>query len=145
MKKPSIKRIASVALLAFFGFGSVANAELAVIVNSSNAVTTLTEDDISRIFLGKTKTFPDGSSVIPLDQVEGSSVRDKFYADIIKKTGSQLKSYWSRIIFTGKGQPPQQMLDDVAVKELVSKNPNVVGYVDSKAVDGSVKKVFSVP
>lgn len=96
---------------------------------------------MSRIFLGKTSDFPSGDQAIPVDQDEGSATRDAFNNSVLGKNSSQLKAYWSRLIFTGKGTPPKEVGDDAAVKSLVAANPNMIGYIDSSAVDDSVKVV----
>ncbi len=120
---------------------SLVNAEISVIVNINNPNATLDQTTVSKIFLGKTKRFPDGSQAIPIDQDDGTSVRKSFNSSALGKSSSQLKSYWSRLIFTGKGTPPKQSGDDSAVKQLVANNPNIIGYIDSSAVDSSVKVV----
>lgn len=119
----------------------VVSAETAVIVSASNANATLDKATISKIFLGKSKSFPDGSQALPIDQNDGTAARDAFNSNMLGKSASQLKSYWSRLIFTGKGTPPKQSGNDSDVKALVSNNPNMIGYIDSSAVDGSVKVV----
>lgn len=116
-------------------------ADTAVIVSASNANSSLDQDTVSKIFLGKSKSFPDGSQALPVDQDEGSTARDAFNTAVLGKTDSQLKSYWSRLIFTGKGTPPKQSGDDATVKDLVANNPNIIGYIDASAVDSSVKVV----
>lgn len=120
-------------------------AEVAVIVHPGASFADLTEDDISRLFLGKAKNFPNGEPAVPVNQDEGSPVRDKFNDGVVKKNAAQLKAYWSQLVFTGKGTPPKDAGKDADVKKLVSSNPNMIGYVDSSAVDGSVKVVFKVP
>jgi len=120
----------------------LAQAEIAVIVSASNANGNLDQDTIARVFLGKSKTFPDGSQAVPVDQTAGSDSREAFSSTVLGKSSSQLKAYWSRLIFTGKGTPPKESGDDAAVKNLVANNPNLIGYVDSGVVDGSVKVVY---
>ena len=120
-------------------------AEVAVIVHPSAAFDSLTEDDIARIFLGKSKSFPNGTQAVPVNQHEGSAARDKFNEGVCKKNASQYKAYWSQLVFTGKGAPPKDAGDDSAVKTLVAANPTMIGYVDSAAVDASVKVVFKLP
>ena len=122
--------------------GALAQAEVAVIVSASNGNGSLDKDTIERIFLGKTSSFPDGSQAIPVDQNEGSAAREAFNDKVLAKSSSQLKAYWSRLIFTGKGTPPKESGNDADVVALVAKNPNLVGYVDAAAVDGSVKVVY---
>ncbi|PVY77980.1 hypothetical protein C8D92_10212 [Tamilnaduibacter salinus] len=122
-------------------FSVSALAENAVIVHPSNSAK-LNQDQVAAIFLGKASSFPDGSEAIPVDQAEGSDIRKGFSESVLGKSPSQLKSFWSEKMFTGKGSPPKSVSDAAAVKELVSDNPNTIGYVDEKHVDGNVKVVF---
>lgn len=134
--------ISKIAIALTFFVTALANAEVAVIVSASNANSALDQDTISRVFLGKTSNFPDGSQAIPVDQNEGSASREAFNDKVLGKSSSQLKAYWSRLIFTGKGTPPKESGSDADIKNLVAKNPNLIGYVDSSVVDSSVKVVF---
>ena len=115
-------------------------AEIAVIVNPANP-DTITKDDIAKIYMAKTKTFPGGKTAIPIDRTEGSAVRVEFVSKVIDKDEAQLKSYWSRLIFTGKGVPPKVLDSDAEVKELVARNPDAIGFVDAGVVDDSVKVI----
>lgn len=120
---------------------SLVNAEISVIVSNNNPNTAIDQATVGKIFLGKTKSFPDGSQAVPIDQDDGAAARNTFNSTILGKSSSQLKSYWSRLIFTGKGTPPKQSGNDAAVKQLVANNPNIIGYVDSSVVDDTVKVV----
>jgi ABC-type phosphate transport system substrate-binding protein len=120
----------------------LAHAEHVVIVSANNTNSSLDKNTITRIFLGKASSFPDGSQAIPLDQNEGSSSREAFNNQVLEKSASQLKAYWSRLIFTGKGTPPKESGSDSDVKSLIANNPNLLGYVDSSVVDDSVKVVY---
>ena len=120
---------------------SIASAEVSVIVSASNGNANLDQDTIARVFLGKSKNFPDGSQAVPVDQNAGTASREAFNSTVLGKSSSQLKAYWSRLIFTGKGTPPKESGDDAAVKDLVANNPNLIGYVDSSVVDGYVKVI----
>ncbi|NQD38389.1 phosphate ABC transporter substrate-binding protein [Permianibacter sp. IMCC34836] len=124
---------------------AVAQAEVSVVVHPSSPAASMSEDDISKLFLGKSKSFPNGDTAVPINQNEGSAVRDKFNDAVVKKNASQLKAYWSQLVFTGKGTPPKDAGDDAEVKKLVAANPNMIGYIDSSAVDGSVKVVYKIP
>lgn len=115
-------------------------AEVAVIVNPTND-SAMTSDDIAKLYLGKTKKFTNGQSAIPLDRTEGTDIRVKFLESTVSKDESQMKSYWSRLIFTGKGVPPKVVETDAEVKELVSRNPDTIGYIDSSSVDDTVKVI----
>lgn len=128
--------------VAFVAISSLASAEVAVIVSANNVNYGLDKLDVEQIFLGKKATFPDGSKAVPVDQTEGSAVRSAFNESVLGKNDSQLKAYWSRLIFTGKGTPPKESGSDAEIKALVAANPNMIGYIDAKAVDSSVKVVY---
>ncbi|HRE31956.1 MAG TPA: hypothetical protein PLD88_08285, partial [Candidatus Berkiella sp.] len=76
-------------------------AEIVVIGNHQLPVTSLSRDEVYRIYLGKTKFLPNGTKVIPIDQKMGAVSRSQFYKAVIHKTETEIKSYWSRVIFTG--------------------------------------------
>lgn len=138
-----IIRFLSVSLL--LSFQLPAFAELAVIANKQLPISSLSQDEVKRIYLGKMKFLSSGAKVIPVDQQVGTTSHNKFYGDIIKKSDSEIKAYWARIMFTGQGNPPIQESDDQSVKELVSRNPNFIGYVDKTVVDDSVKVLYTLP
>ncbi|WP_233716687.1 type 2 periplasmic-binding domain-containing protein [Ketobacter alkanivorans] len=129
----------AVLMIAMLG-SSITLAEIAVIVHPAND-SSLQADDIAKLYLGKSKKFSNGQSAIALDRGEGTELRVKFLESTVGKDESQMKSYWSRLIFTGKGIPPKVVETDAEVKELVSRNPDTIGYIDAGAVDDTVKVV----
>ena len=131
------------ALLLGVSASASASAEVVVIVSARSAVTRVTADQAARIFLGKANIFPGGGGAVPLDQLEGSSIRDEFYTKVAKKGSSQLAAYWARIIFTGDGHPPEVHEGNGAMKKAVANNPNAIGYIDKSAVDSSVRVILT--
>lgn len=137
--------LSSLIAVAALSWSGLLFAEIAVIVHPSSEVSSMTKDDVSRLFLGKTKSLPNGDLVIPLNQDEGQSARDVFNQKVCSKNANQYRAYWSKLIFTGKGTPPKDSGDSEAVKALVAANPKMIGYIDGSLVDGSVKVVFRLP
>ena len=122
---------------------AVSMAEIVVIVHPSVTFNVLSQDQVQRIFLNKTKKFPNGESAVPINQTTDSPLFDKFNEEICHKDPGQFRSYWSQRIFTGKGTPPKDGGDNADIIKLVSSNPNIIGYVESSAVvEGVVKVVF---
>jgi ABC-type phosphate transport system substrate-binding protein len=116
-----------------------AGADVVAVVSSTSTVTTLTKAQMTDIFLGKVSRFPDGSPAIPIDQVEGSPARDEFYVTYARKSPAEIKSHWSKIIFTGRGQPPKTASNDIDVRKLIAANPQAISYIERSALDSSVK------
>lgn len=119
-------------------------AQVVVVVSAKNPATALTVDQVSDIFLGRAASLPGGAAVAPIDQAEGSAARDEFYQKVIGKNPAQVKAYWSKQIFSGKGTPPKDAGNDGGVKAMIAANPNLIGYIDKGAVDASVKPLLTV-
>ncbi len=115
--------------------------DVVAVVSAKSPVTQLSPGQVADIFLGKSSRFPDGTQAMPIDLVEDSPVRDRFYSQYAGKSAAQVKAHWSKIIFTGRGQPPRQAASPVEAKKLVADNPNAIGYIDPSQVDGSVRVV----
>lgn len=130
-------------LLAMSTVAVSAHADVVVIVSAKSHVTSLTAEQAARIFLGKANTFPDNGDAIPIDQTEGSAIRDEFYSKVVHKNSSQLSAYWAKVIFTGDGRPPEKLDSNVAVRKAVANNPNAIGYIDKSAVNRSVRVILT--
>ena len=139
-----VKCVCLIALSLSFG-SARAVAEVVAVVSAKNPVTTLNKNQVTDIFLGKSSRFPDGSPAMPVDQSEGSTTRDEFYATVANKTPAQVKAHWSKIIFTGRGQPPKEVVNSSEVKKLLTGNPAAIGYIDKSALDASVKPLTISP
>jgi ABC-type phosphate transport system substrate-binding protein len=124
---------------------SVSQAEIAIIVNNSVSVPSISADVAANIFLGKVNELPGGIRMVPIDQEDGQKAHAEFYNKVVKKDAAQLNAYWSRLIFTGKGEPPKKMADNADVLALVAANPNIIGYVDASAVNSTVKVLLRIP
>ena len=118
--------------------------ELVVIVSSKSPVTTLRQEQVADIFLGQIANFPGGLEAVALDQSIGSPERDEFYTKVTSKTRPLVKAYWTKMIFTGRGQPPKEIGSSAAVRKMVADNPSLIGYIDKSALDASVKTVLLV-
>jgi ABC-type phosphate transport system substrate-binding protein len=123
--------------------GGTTMADVVAVVSSSSPLTELSKNQVMDIFLGRVSHFPDGEQALPIDQAEGSAARDEFYAKFAGKSAAQIKAHWAKIIFTGRGQPPEEVSNSIEVKKLVIKKPHAIGYIDKNMVDGNVKVLLA--
>jgi hypothetical protein len=107
-----------------------------IVVIANLAAAPITKEQISDIFLARSNAWT------PIDQLAGSSIYAEFYRKATGRDAAQVKAVWSRILFTGRGVPPKQLLDSAAVKKAVAGNPKAVGYIEKSAVDASVKVIL---
>ena len=109
-----------------------------IVVIGNPAAAALTKDQVADVFLGKSQ------AATPIDQAESAPIRAEFYKQATGRDMAQVKSTWSRLVFSGKGQAPKEVADSAAVKKAVAADPKAIGYVSKSAVDGSVKVINSV-
>ena len=134
--------LGSAAFVAFMALASAASAgaeDVVAVVSAKSPVVSLTPAQVADIFLGKSSRFPDGTPALPIDLQEDSPARDKFYTQFTGKSPAQVKAHWSKIIFTGRGQPPRQASDSREAKRLVAENPNAIGYLEPSQVDSTLR------
>lgn len=116
-----------------------AAAETVVIVSQKNPATRMFAEQASQFFLGKSNMFT------PVDQAEGSHIRNEFYQKLADKDAAQVKALWSKLVFTGKATPPKEYKSSAEVKKAVADDPKAIGYIDKSAVDDSVKVILTLP
>jgi hypothetical protein len=120
----------------------VVRADVVAVVSAQSPITVLDKGQVADLFLGKASRYPNGVSAVPIDQAEGLEVRDEFYGKVVGRTAAQMKAYWAKIIFTGRGQPPPSVSNDIEMRRRVSDNSAAIGYIDRRSVDSSVRVVF---
>lgn len=111
-----------------------------VIVNPSNPVSSISREDLSRIFFKKTTKFSDGRGASPVDLAANSATRESFSKDVHGKSSSAVEAYWQQLIFSGRDIPPPQKSESGAL-EFVRSNENGIGYVSGGADTAGVKVI----
>jgi ABC-type phosphate transport system substrate-binding protein len=119
--------------------------DLVVVVSARSPVEAMRADQVAAIFLGQAPRFPNGAVATALDQPIGSPERDQFYLRVAGKTPALLKAYWSKMVFTGRGQPPRELPGSAAVRKAVAEDPSLISYIGREALDPSVRQVLLVP
>jgi ABC-type phosphate transport system substrate-binding protein len=122
--------------------GVSSRSEVVAVVSSKSPIGALSKSQVADIFLGKVSRFPDGILAVPIDQAVGSVERDEFYLKVADRSRAQIAGYWSKIFFTGRGEPPKEVPNDIEMKKRIVANPSAIGYIDDKLVDGSVRVLF---
>lgn len=119
-------------------FSASAMSEVAVIIHPDNP-NVLDKETVSRLFLGKQRTFPNGESALVYALPNAHKATTEFIKGALDKNNTQWRAYWSKRMFTGKGRPPSVREDTEAMLKMVERNPNAVGFIDIKDVNKNVK------
>ena len=99
--------------------GAVAPAEaqsgFTVIAHPDNGVTSVSKDELSKIFLKRLRTWADRRPTVPVDQFPSSTVREEFTRYVHERRVVNVEVYWKRLIFSGRAVPPMELPDDEEV------------------------------
>ena len=112
--------------------------EFRVVVHRSNPMTSISRAELSAIYMKRRRSWRDGREIVPVDQPTASPVRERFSRAVHGKNVAYVTRYWQRLIFSGRGIPPRQLQNDVAVLEFVKNSRDAIGYTarDASFVDG---------
>ena len=138
-------RFAAWALLAWYAFlpnlafAQGVDRSLRVVVNKENKLASLTTDDLTRIFLGKKTLWDSGTRIVPAMPEEESPAGEAFLSGTLKKSVSQFRAYWKRLLFSGGGAVPKVFRNHDQLLDFVARQPGAIGVVEASAVDDRVR------
>jgi len=116
---------------------------LAVIVSQKSNINTISEKELSRIFLSKTKSFPNGQKSITIE-LNNEKYQSIFYKKISNKNLKQLKKYWLKMIFTGLAMPPKKVNSIPMLIDFIKANPNAISYIPIEHVNETTKIIMEI-
>lgn len=116
-----------------------------VVVSTQSAIRNLTQQDLLALYTGRTRTLQGGEPVTPLDQQRDGSARAEFYQALTGMDIARINSYWARLHFTGQVQPPQTVIDDMAMVQRLRADRSAIGYLTREPQDPSVRVVLRLP
>jgi len=128
-------------LLSVFVVATVAQAEIVVIANEAVPIDSLNQNEMKDIFLGKTAKWSDKSRV-RFAVLTGETHQD-FLRAYIKRTPSQYRTYWKKMVFTGKAAKPKSFKSEADLVKYVSQTDGAIGYISGKT-DANGAKVLAV-
>lgn len=127
------------------GLVSPAGAEVVVVVSEDSPIDELSSTELTDIYLGRLTRLPNGVTIRPIDQSEQTSAHLAFYQQYLDRTPAQIRAHWSRLIFTGRGQPPKAVNGNTAMAEELRRNPNSIGYMNLDAAPDGLRIVDIKP
>jgi ABC-type phosphate transport system substrate-binding protein len=127
----------SLGLAAFLAGAAPASAQqkepYRVIVNAANPATSISREELARVYMKKTTSWKTGEAVAVVDQSPRSDVRAVFSTSVLGRDVATMKNYWQQSLFSGRGVPPIEQPGDAQVAAFVATNANAIGYVSPTA------------
>lgn len=123
-------------------------AQIAVIVHPDNQQT-VDVTDVKRLYTLRQFSYDDGSVAFLFMLPYSEPEREQFDQIVSGLSSNQLMTYWSKIVFAGKGTPPRSVSSVSEMLQVVSVTPNAIGYVPEWAISeewrNRVNIILTVP
>ena len=125
-------------------FAPLAAAQIVIVTSADGRIGELSRQQAEQLYLGRTRSLPDGTPVALADLPAGR-LRDRFYEQLTGKNPSQIRAYWSRMVFTGRALPPQQAENVRELGARLMTDPNLIGYLSAADADPRLKVLLKLP
>ena len=121
-------------------------ADVTVIVNAKNSVTTLSINELNSLFIKKNRSWSNDTPVRFFDHRDENINRKIFLEKYIGKTTREIELFWiGEKIYTGN-IAPIQVTSDSMMSTMVSRFNGGIGYVSNKyKIPKTVKKITITP
>ena len=153
-------------------FAPLAAAQIVIVTSADGRIGELSRQQAEQLYLGRTRSLPAGAPValaaLPAGRLRGrvyeqltgknppgpgaalapgggASARDRFYEQLTGKNPSQIRAYWSRMVFTGRALPPQQAENVRELGARLMTDPNLIGYLSAADADPRLKVLLKLP
>lgn len=117
-------------------------ADVTVIVNAKNPITTLSTEELNSYFMKKNPNWPNGDAIRFFDHRDENNNRKLFLKKYMFKTPREIELYWiGEKIYTGNIAPIQVTSDSMMTK-MVTRFKGGIGYVSSQyKIPKTVKRI----
>jgi hypothetical protein len=144
MQLQKISVVVFAAAIIGLGAGSRVEADdVAVIVNKSNPVQSLTMVELRKIVLGQELKWPGGKKIAVLMLTPGKPERDGTLRIVCGMNETDFTLHFLHASFNSEsGDPPRAIGSGAQLRALVAGMANAVGFVRMSDIDSSVKIVM---
>lgn len=130
----------SLAFALFFVSASfVSAADILVIANKGVTSSSLSKDQLQRIYLGKLSRWENGDKVNFC--LIKSDLMENFCQQYLGQSAMNYLKHWKKLVFTGKGSMPPFYEKDEDVIQFVAETKGAMGFVSAGANTDSVKVI----
>jgi ABC-type phosphate transport system substrate-binding protein len=119
--------------------------EVDIVVNKSNKVTSLSREEVHRIFTGEKSSWPGGKRITVLMLASGQMERGVVLREVFKMNESDYTKYFLQAAFTGRVQAaPRDLSSAEQMKARLAANPNAIGYLKKEDVGANIRVLLQL-
>jgi hypothetical protein len=135
-----MKKLLSVSVLLIGSALSSSNARAQVIViaNESVAASSVSMDDLRKVFSAGASNLKEGSHVVPV-LLKAGPTHVEFLSTYVGRSDAGLQVCWRGLVMTGQGTMPKSFDSEVEVVQYVARKAGAIGYISEKTPHEGVK------
>lgn len=109
-----------------------------IVANDSVALESISLAALRDLYTGRTTYWQDGESVIIIVLAEKT---DPALKEISGMEPSQFRTFWQRMVFSGRGRLPKTATDAAGVAALIAANKGAIAIVPADMVQPGAKQL----
>ncbi|TKB48672.1 hypothetical protein FCL40_10975 [Ferrimonas sediminicola] len=117
-----------------------------VLITLNDSMPAISESKARMLYLGKLKSLDSFGRVELVDFPEGSVHKQAFYQSFLNKSLPQINSRWAQLAFSGKGKPPESLVEasEQAVLAWLAHHPRGIAYVPRSMVPRGARILLDI-
>jgi len=115
---------------------------LVIVINLDNEVSSMDDDELRRLFTGKSLRFSNGARAALAVYMPESAFFNK---KLLNMSNDDVSALWSRLKFSGRSRPPRAFDSVEELVEYVASTPNALAYMPASALREGVRVIATLP
>ena len=102
----------------------------------------LTTHSVRAVFAMRQRSWPDGQAVRVFVLSDDDLLHIDFTKAVLGVFPHQLRLAWDRQVFSGSGQAPQRVANEIEMLRRVAATPGAIGYITRGALNEQVRAIL---
>ena len=115
-----------------------------VVTNADAPITNLSKKELRDLYLGRTKSFPNGEYAKVIDRQGNEELRTKFFKTVCNMSPRKVDAFWAKLVFSGRMHPLEKMEADAEVLNSLKDDKYALAFVSSAPVHANLKIVMVI-
>lgn len=123
-------------------FGSFS--KVYVVANSEAPIANLSKKELRDLYLGRSKSFPNGEYAKVIDRQGNEELRTKFFKTVCNMSPRKVDAFWAKLVFSGRMHPLEKMEADSEVLSSLNDNKYALAFVSSAPAHANLKIIMVI-
>lgn len=102
-----------------------------VVANLDAPVANLSIKELRDLYLGRTKSFPNGQYVKVIDRQGNEELRKKFFHTVCNMSPRKVDAFWAKLVFSGRMLPLEKLEADTEIQSSLMDDKYALAFVSA--------------